>query len=417
MVKLGSKENQKLRKNLTLILVVIFGLIVWGCSASSGKETFSTTSQTEEEPIEFDVSDSVNSVEMVNATYEVNEVAFSDNTYYEDQIISIYQLVNPSVVNVTSVEYVFDRMLGQLPEEGVGSGFIYDAEGHIITNYHVIANADLLIVTLSSGEKFEANVVGVDTVNDLALLSIDAGGSLPSPLPLADSDTVQVGESVLAIGNPYGLEWTLTTGVVSALGRVILSSEEGKYIAEAIQTDAAINPGNSGGPLINLEGKVIGITSQIISESGSFSGLGFAVSSNTIQRIVPEIIANGSYRHPWLGVELIDLTDYSVALLKEAGMALTVDSGVLIVGIENGSPAEAVNLSSGTQRMRFGPYIIPVGGDIITGVDEVEVESQQDLMVYIETNTRIGDTITLSIIREGQMQTIDVTLTDQPSSN
>ncbi|MDY6845864.1 MAG: trypsin-like peptidase domain-containing protein [Chloroflexota bacterium] len=336
---------------------------------------------------------------------------------YEDQIISLYKTANPSVVNITSVAYVFNRMLGQLPEEGIGSGFVYDTEGHIITNYHVIEGADELIVTLASGEELNATVVGIDETNDIAVLQVDVGEDFPSPLPLADSSQVVVGETVLAIGNPYGLDWTLTTGVVSALGRVIESSQEGKYIAEAIQTDAAINPGNSGGPLLNMDGQVIGITSQIISESGSSSGLGFAISSNIIDRIVTEIIENGYYLHSWLGVETLGLTDYSIAILEEAGMDVSVDSGVLVIGLESGSPAQEAGITSGNQRLRFGPYIIPLGGDIITAINNVQVTSKQDLMVYLETETSIGDTVQLTIIRDGKSQQIDITLTAQPSSS
>lgn len=308
-------------------------------------------------------------------------------------------------------------MLGQLPEEGVGSGFVYDTEGHIITNYHVIEGADELIVTLASGEELNATVVGIDETNDIAVLQVDVGEDFPSPLPLADSSQVVVGETVLAIGNPYGLDWTLTTGVVSALGRVIESSQEGEYIAEAIQTDAAINPGNSGGPLLNMDGQVIGITSQIISESGSSSGLGFAISSNIIDRIVTEIIENGYYLHSWLGVETLDLTDYSIAILEEAGMDVSVVSGVLVIGLESGSPAQEAGITSGNQRLRFGPYIIPLGGDIITAINNVQVTSKQDLMVYLETETSIGDTVQLTIIRDGKSQQIDITLTAQPSSS
>ena len=254
-----------------------------------------TDSACEAEPEQFEISESIND--------------------YEAQIISLSQAASPSVVNITSVDYVVDRMLGQLPEEGVGTGFVYDTQGHIITNCHVIEGADELIVTLSTGKKLTAEMVGLDQTNDLAVLSVEVGVNFPSSLPLADPSLVEVGVTVLAIGNPYGLDWTLTTGVVSALGRVIDSSQEGEYIAGAIQTDAAINPGNSGEPLVNMEGQVIGITSQIISASGSSSGLGFAISANTVQRIVLAIIANGSYLHPWLGVEMVDLSDYSIALL------------------------------------------------------------------------------------------------------
>ena len=290
-------------------------------------------------------------------------------------------------------------------------------DGHIVTNFHVIAGADQLIVTLATGEAYEAEVVGSDAVNDLAVLSIRSQEGLPSPLPLADSDQVRVGETVLAIGNPYGLDQTLTTGVVSALGRVITGSEEDQFIAEAIQTDAAINPGNSGGPLLNMKGEVIGVNSQIVSSSGSSAGLGFAISSNTLRGVVPELIANGEYLHPWLGAETVDLSAYTAAVLRQAGMDVPVDAGVLVIGIERGSPAEAAGVQSGDSMVRLGHYILPIGGDIITAVDDVQVECLQDLMIYLEMQVGIGDTVNLTIVRSGRDRMIPLTLTAQQTLN
>lgn len=417
------RKNMRMPKKIAIVLISIIPVILISCVGIG--RTFASSGV-----IDTVFSSNVSGTEMTesptssDALYVFETIDTDDsqitNLYtneYEDQIISLYKTANPSVVNITSVAYVFNRMLGQLPEEGVGSGFVYDTEGHIITNYHVIEGADELIVTLASGEELNATVVGIDETNDIAVLQVDVGEDFPSPLPLADSSQVVVGETVLAIGNPYGLDWTLTTGVVSALGRVIESSQEGEYIAEAIQTDAAINPGNSGGPLLNMDGQVIGITSQIISESGSSSGLGFAISSNIIDRIVTEIIENGYYLHSWLGVETLDLTDYSIAILEEAGMDVSVVSGVLVIGLESGSPAQEAGITSGNQRLRFGPYIIPLGGDIITAINNVQVTSKQDLMVYLETETSIGDTVQLTIIRDGKSQQIDITLTAQPSSS
>jgi len=417
------RKNMRMPKKIAIVLILIIPVIFISCVGIG--RTFASSGV-----IDTVLSSNVSGTEMTesptssDALYVFETIDTDDsqltNLYtneYEDQIISLYKTANPSVVNITSVAYVFNRMLGQLPEEGVGSGFVYDTEGHIITNYHVIEGADELIVTLASGEELNATVVGIDETNDIAVLQVDVGEDFPSPLPLADSSQVVVGETVLAIGNPYGLDWTLTTGVVSALGRVIESSQEDKYIAEAIQTDAAINPGNSGGPLLNMDGQVIGITSQIISESGSSSGLGFAISSNIIDRIVTEIIENGYYLHSWLGVETLDLTDYSIAILEEAGMDVSVVSGVLVIGLESGSPAQEAGITSGNQRLRFGPYIIPLGGDIITAINNVQVTSKQDLMVYLETETSIGDTVQLTIIRDGKSQQIDITLTAQPSSS
>lgn len=404
------ERSTMLKKTITLIM---FALVLV-CGFGACQMTLSTNAAQDvtgagEGAIPTNVNSSTPSEELVALdTYE--------NTI-EEQIISLYKSASLSVVNITTVEYVHNRMLGELPEEGVGSGFVYDSQGHIVTNYHVIEGADELIVTLASGEEYEAVVVGSDAVNDLAVLYIDGGDELPPPLTLADSDEVQVGETVLAIGNPYGLDQTLTTGVVSALGRVIEGAEEGQFIAEAIQTDAAINPGNSGGPLLNLEGFVIGVNSQIISTSGSSAGVGFAISANTVKVIVRELIANGVYLHPWLGVETVNLTAYSAALLSKAGMNITVESGVLVIGVETGSPAEAAGIHSGSRLIRFSRYMIPLGGDIITAVDDVQVETLQDLMIYLEMQTGIGDTVQLTIVRDGVERTVQLTLTAQPTSN
>ncbi len=334
----------------------------------------------------------------------------------EDRIISVYESAGPSVVNITSLSYVYYRFLGNVPQEGTGSGFIYDSSGHIVTNYHVIQGADQLMVTLTSGKTYTAQVVGTDPSNDLAVIHIDVAGDLPSPLVLADSSRLRVGQSVIAIGTPFGLDQTLTTGVVSALGRVIESPEANQFIGEAIQTDAAINPGNSGGPLLDLGGQVIGVNSQILSTSGSSAGIGFAISSNTVARVVPELIVHGSYPHPWLGIQTLDLDALTVALLRKAGMDLTVEHGILVTGFESGAPAQAAGLQSGNQVARFGQYLLPVGGDIIVAVNDVSVKSLGDLTVYLEEEASVGDTVRLAIVRNGVQRAVSVKLAARPTS-
>jgi len=334
----------------------------------------------------------------------------------EERIISVYESVGPSVVNITSLSYVYYRFLGNVPQQGTGSGFVYDSSGHIVTNYHVIQGADQLMVTLTSGKTYTAQVVGMDPSNDLAVIHIDASGDLPMPLVLADSSRLRVGQSVIAIGTPFGLDQTLTTGVVSALGRVIESPEANQFIGEAIQTDAAINPGNSGGPLLNLDGQVIGVNSQILSTSGSSAGIGFAISSNTVTRVVPELIAHGSYPHPWLGIRTLDLDALTVALLRKAGMDLTVERGILVTGFDSGAPAQAAGLQSGNQVARLGQYLLPVGGDIVVAVNGVSVRSLGDLTVYLEERTSVGDTVRLTIVRNGVERTVSVKLAARPAS-
>lgn len=332
----------------------------------------------------------------------------------QSQIIEVYQVTAPAVVNITNRGSVYDRFMGAVPQEGTGSGFVYDTEGHIVTNYHVVENAEQLLVTLADGQTYEAQIVGTDPINDLAVISVDGAKSLPEPLVVGDSDSLQVGQFVLAIGNPFGLEQTLTTGVVSALGRVIQSPEDNRFIGEAIQTDAAINPGNSGGPLLDLSGQVIGVNSQIISPSGASSGIGFAVSASTVRRVVPQLISNGKYSHPWLGVQLLSLTTANVNALKEAGVGVPVDSGVLVLEAVSGGPADKAGIRGGSREVRIGNYQVPVDGDIIVAIDGQALASSQDLTVYLETETTVGDTVGLSIVRNGEEQVVQVVLGEQP---
>ena len=332
----------------------------------------------------------------------------------QSQIIEVYQVTAPAVVNITNRGSVYDRFMGAVPQEGTGSGFVYDTEGHIVTNYHVVENAQQLTVTLADGQTYEAQIVGTDPINDLAVISVDGAESLPEPLVVGDSDSLQVGQFVLAIGNPFGLEQTLTTGVVSALGRVIQSPEDNRFIGEAIQTDAAINPGNSGGPLLDLSGQVIGVNSQIISPSGASSGIGFAVSASTVRRVVPQLISNGEYSHPWLGVQLLSLTSANVNALKEAGVGVPVDSGVLVLEVVAGGPADKAGIQGGSRVVRIGNYQVPVEGDIITAIDGQALTSSQDLTVYLETETTVGKTVELSIVRNGEEQVVQMVLGEQP---
>lgn len=332
----------------------------------------------------------------------------------QDQLIAVYDYASPSVVNVTNRMYVTYWRMGTVPEEGTGSGFVYDDQGHIVTNYHVVENADELLVNLANGAQYPAEVIGTDPSNDLAVIRINAGDDLPQPLALSDSDDVRVGQFVVAIGNPFGLDQTLTTGVVSALGRVIESPEDNQFIGEAIQTDAAINPGNSGGPLLDLQGRVIGVNSQIISPSGASAGIGFAVSANTVLRVVPELVAQGYYAHPWIGVDTLPLTSSVIQVLRDAGVDLSSDSGLLVLESDSGGPADRAGIQGGNRWLRLGRYQLPVGGDIIVAIDGHETADLQTLTVYLETETSIGDVVDLTIIRGNEEVTIPVTVAEEP---
>lgn len=331
----------------------------------------------------------------------------------ESQIIAVYQDASPAVVNITNRGYVYDRFMGSIPQQGSGSGFVYDTEGHIVTNYHVVENAEELLVTLADGQTYGAEVVGSDATNDLAVLRVVGANGLPEPLAIGDSDSLQVGQFVLAIGNPFGLEQTLTTGVVSALGRVIQSPADNRFIGEAIQTDAAINPGNSGGPLLDLSGRVIGVNSQIISSSGTSSGVGFAVSASTVQRVVPELISQGHYSHPWLGVQLLSLTSANRSALEDAGVNVSVEAGVLVLEAVAGGPAEKAGIIGGSRVVSIGNYQVPVGGDVIVAIDGQPLADSQDLTVYLESETTVGDTVELTVVRDGEEQVVQVVLGEQ----
>jgi len=331
----------------------------------------------------------------------------------EDQVVAVYDSAGPAVVNISTIVIAYDFFMRPVPQEGgTGSGFLYDNEGHIVTNYHVVENAEELSVTLADGEVYPAEIVGVDPSNDLAVVRIDAD-DLPEPIGLGESDDLRVGEFVVAIGNPFGLERTLTVGVISSLGRVI-QSPNGRFIGEAIQTDAAINPGNSGGPLLDLEGRVIGVNSQIISPSRASAGIGFAVPVNTVKRVVPQLIAQGRYAHPWLGVQPLGLTPERAQAFREAGMDVPVDEGLLMIEIVSGGPADRAGIRGGDRIVQLGNVRLALGGDIITAINGEAVDNLQELTVYLETQTQVGDTVEVTIVRDGVEQNVQVTLAERP---
>jgi len=335
-------------------------------------------------------------------------------TALENRLVSIAESVGPSVVYITSQILSTGTFMQSVPQEGAGSGFVYDDQGHVVTNYHVVEGAERITVKLPSGSVYEATVVGEDPSTDLAVVKIDAP-DLPRALPVADSSQLRVGQFAVAIGNPFRQESTMTLGIISALQRVI-ESPDGRFIGEAIQTDAAINPGNSGGPLLNLSGAVIGVNSQIISEGGGSEGIGFAVSSNTVRRVVPQLIAMGSYPHPWMGVNILSFDAEGAQALREAGMEVPVDEGVLILEITPGSPAERAGLRGGTRSIAVGADVLPIGGDIITAVDGQPVVSGQDLTTFLDANKSVGDDLRVTLFREGSELELTLVLGEFPRS-
>jgi S1-C subfamily serine protease len=332
---------------------------------------------------------------------EISEASGSDVLDAEEQNnISVYHKNIGSVVNITSKAVTFDFFYGLVPEEGQGSGFIIDKDGHVLTNYHVIADARQIEVTLHNRKKYRATIVGTDRSHDLAVVQIKAPDL--TPMVLGDSGNLQVGQKVYAIGNPFGLAGTLTRGIVSSIRSV--QEPDGMTIDEAIQTDASINPGNSGGPLLNLRGEVIGINTMIASNVGQSAGIGFAIPINTAKAVINDLLTVGRVRRPALGVRTIPIDP---ELAGQLGLA--ADYGLLIVQAVPGGAADNAGLHGGNERAFLGNIPITVGGDLIIAIDGKKIEDQQEL-AQIMNNRRAGDSVRITIYRGKKKMDVKVTL-------
>ena len=320
----------------------------------------------------------------------------------EQNNVEVYKAISPGVVSIKSTSYRQD-FFGQV-EEGSGSGSVIDDQGHILTNFHVIEGAEKLSVSVGGDKTYPATVVGGDPDTDLAVIKIQAPGAQLTVVPLGDSDTLVVGQKVLAIGNPFGFDRTLTTGVISGLQRPI-RARNGRPIEGAIQTDASINPGNSGGPLLDSHGRMIGINSQILSPSGASAGVGFAIPVSIAKRIVPELIKNGMVRRPKLGISTRSVKD-----LKDQ-VRLPATDGVLIIYIAPGGAAAAAGLR-GTEQTGDGEIIL---GDIITTIDGEKVSSTDDLYRILDKH-KVGDVVKVEVIRENGRATVPVRLLESPET-
>ena len=332
---------------------------------------------------------------------EVTEAASGESLDAEEQNnITVYRKNIASVVNITSRVMTFDFFYGLVPQEGQGSGFVIDKDGHILTNYHVIAEARQVEVTLHNRKKYKATIVGTDKSHDLAIVQIKAPDL--QPMTLGDSTNLQVGQKVYAIGNPFGLAGTLTRGIVSSIRQV--QEPDGLVIDEAIQTDAAINPGNSGGPLLNWHGEVIGINTMIASSVGQSAGIGFAIPINTAKAVVNDLVTLGRVRRPALGVRTIPI-DTEIA--EELGLA--ADYGLLIVQAVPGGSADRAGLRGGTERAYLGNTPIMIGGDLIVAIDGEKVDSQQ-ILAQMMNRHRAGDTVKVTIFRGKKQSDVPVVL-------
>jgi len=335
----------------------------------------------------------------------LTDVSQRDATLTSDESINvrIYRQASPAVANILTKATEYDFFMDPVPVEGAGSGFVIDPRGYILTNYHVVEGAQSIEVVLGDQTHFPAKFVGADQRNDVALLKIDPKGKQLIALKLGDSGSLQVGQKVLAIGNPFGFQSTLTTGVVSALGRTVQTSQT-TFIDEAIQTDAAINRGNSGGPLINTHGEVIGINSAIYTPSGTTAGIGFAIPVNTAKNIANDLMTDGRVHRAFLGVETLPIGGW----LSEA-LDLPVKEGLLVERATKGGPAAAAGVHGGDRIAEAGMRKIAIGGDVITAIDNQKVATQLDVNLALN-HKRPGDSVTVTVYRGGKKMDIPVKL-------
>jgi S1-C subfamily serine protease len=319
-------------------------------------------------------------------------------------LIEIFENSEEGVVRVN----VQRTQEGSTPT-GVGSGFVFDKKGHVITNAHVVEGATKVVVTFLDGRSYNAEIIGVDTFTDIAVIKVNADLSLLHPLPLGDSSNLQVGEPIAAIGNPFGLSGSMTSGIVSQLGR-LLPSGAGYSIPDVIQTDAAINPGNSGGPLLNMRGEIVGINTAIQSATGEFTGVGFAVPSQTVAKIVPFLIQNGEYKHPWIGISGRDI-DPDLAKILDLNDAV----GFLVITVIPDSPASKAGLHGSENIEEVNGVQYTTGGDIILSVDGVEVRKISDILIHLQRAKSVGDDLILEILRDGRTSNFTVVLGERPN--
>ena len=319
---------------------------------------------------------------------------------YEYSLIDIFEKSEESIVQVS--------VLRGESEGGMGSGFVYSDEGYVITNQHVVQDAQKVMITFLDGEAYIGNVIGSERDLDIAVVKVEPTNTYLQPIKIGDSSELKVGEKIAAIGNPFGLSGSMTAGIVSQMGR-LLPQETGYSIPDVIQTDAAINPGNSGGPLINMKGEVVGINTAIQSATGEFSGIGFAVPSNTVKKVVPVLIENGEFKHPWMG---ISGTDVDPELAEVRG--LKSSKGFLVVSVIEGSPAETAGLLGVTETEERDGREFALDGDIILSIDGETVRKISDILVHLQREKSVGDEMVLSVNRNGEMLELTMILEERP---
>ncbi|MFZ2095772.1 MAG: trypsin-like peptidase domain-containing protein [Anaerolineales bacterium] len=374
-------------------------------------------------------SSNIASISSANTTMQAQIIANSDLlAAYESTLESIYTTVSPQVVNIsvlipatTGNVQTFPGFNNQQSQpqysSALGSGFIWDTKGDIVTNNHVVDGATKIEVTFSDGTTVPATIVGQDPYSDLAVIKVDESANMLQPVTMADSTQVKVGEIAIAIGNPYGFEGSMTVGTVSGIGRELPTDTTSQStgatysIPDVIQTDAAINPGNSGGVLVNDQGQVIGVTSALESSSGSSSGIGFAIPAEIVSQVVPSLISTGKYDHPYLGISGTDMT-------PDIAQAMNLPSdtrGALIETVVAGGPAADAGLQGSNTVVTINGVQGTVGGDIITAIDGQTINSMSDIIAYLAIHTQVGQTVTMTILRNGKTQSVQVTLATRPA--
>ena len=357
---------------------------------------------TDETTIQMQKQIDENELQVQNQINEINDFISEESKTLS--LTEIFEKAEPGVVRVNTIGNQTASETG-----GVGSGFVFDKKGHIITNAHVIEGSTKTVVTFLDGRSYNAEIIGMDEYTDIGVIKVNADLKLLNPLSLGDSSNLDVGEPIAAIGNPFGLSGSMTSGIVSQMGR-LLPSGSGYSIPDVIQTDAAINPGNSGGPLLNMRGNIVGINTAIQSTTGEFTGVGFAIPSQTVAKIVPTLISEGEYKHPWIGISGrdIDPDTANVLGLKDA-------IGFQIITVVENSPAADAGLIGSEETIVVEGREYPTGGDIIVGVDGMDVRKIDDILVHLQRVKTVGDEMNLEILRDGRTTNVTIILQERPN--
>jgi 2-alkenal reductase len=393
---------RNLHKPLCFLVFILFFLAL-ACQATANPESILPVSTVDTQAIVTDVVATVQAESVMLEQVSLPDTAVNNqiSTELEQRLIQIYRQVNPSVVHL--FVYVQNDFLGS------GTGFVFDAAGHVVTNNHVIEQGEVYEVVFPDGQRRYGEIVGTDVDSDLAVLKVDDLPTNAPPVTLADSGTLQVGQFVVAIGNPFGEASSMSVGIISALGRTLESQRlvSGGFfsIPQIIQTDAAINPGNSGGPLLNLDGSVIGVNSAILSRTGANSGVGYAIPVNAVRNIVPSLIADGRYRYPYMGISMRS----EPFTLRELETLSLPPQGVWVTDVGQGTPAEAAGLIGHNLDAEFTP-----DGDYIIAINGVPVSNSDELLSYLVFETQVGETVELTLIRQGEEIQVPLTLGERP---